>query len=124
MCYCKLIWLFIMVSQNPKKSRSSVYFQGATGPESSSRPVKTLMTNTILHIGEDHCPGFEEIYKIFNSTKFPKDEKVLEVYQNILKSGIHQVASRPHIFPYNEATHWCLRKFYTYTMNIMRKKGM
>jgi hypothetical protein len=110
-----------MASQNPKRSKSLVYFQGATGPESSSRPVKTLMTDTIPHTGEDHFPDFEEIYRIFNSTYFPEDNKVLEVYQNILKSGIHLVASRPQLFPYNEATQWCLRKFDASTMNIMRK---
>jgi hypothetical protein len=55
--------------------------------------------------------------------EFPQDNEVLEVYQNILKSGIHRVASRPQLFPYNEASHWCLRKFDTSMKNIMRKKG-
>jgi hypothetical protein len=122
-CYCILIWSFVMVSQNPKRSRSSVYFQGVAGPKSSSHPVETLVTNTIPHTGEDHCPNFEEIYRIFDSTYFPQDGEVLEVYQNILKRGIHRVASRPQLFPYNEETHWCLRKFDASMENIIRKQG-
>jgi hypothetical protein len=62
------------------------------------------VTDTILHTGEDHHPEFEEIYGILESIEFPEDNKVLEVYQNIPKSGIHQVVSRPQLFPYKEET--------------------
>jgi hypothetical protein len=82
-----------MASQNPKRSKSSVYFQSVTGPEPSSRPVEALVTDTNHHTGEDHFPGYEEIYRIFNSVYFPMDDEDLEVYQNILKSGIHLVVS-------------------------------
>jgi hypothetical protein len=66
-----------MVSWNPKISKSSVYHQGATGPESSSRLVETLITNTIPHIGEDYGHVFEYIYRIFDSTYFYEDDEVL-----------------------------------------------
>jgi hypothetical protein len=85
-----------MTSQNPKIPKGSVYFQSATGPESSSRPVEVLVTDTNHHTGEYHFPGYEEIYKIFNSTYFPADEENLGVYQNILRSDIHLVAAHHH----------------------------
>ena len=49
----------------------------------------------IPHTDKDHFPDFEEIYRIFNSTDFPQYDEDLEVYYNILKSGIHMVAYRP-----------------------------
>jgi hypothetical protein len=112
-----------MEIQNPKRPRSLVYFQDPAGPESSSRLVETLVTDTIPHIGEDHFPIFEEIHSIFEFKEFPKDNEVLEVYQNILKSRLHQVASRPQLFPYNEAAQWCLKQFDSSTALIMRKQG-
>jgi hypothetical protein len=66
-----------MESQNPKRYRIPVYFQGVVGPESSSGLVETLVTNTIPHTGGDHFPKFEDIYSVLNSTKFPQDDKVL-----------------------------------------------
>jgi len=69
-----------MEIQNPKRSKSLMYFHGVAKPESSSRPTKNLMNDTILHIGKYHFPRFEEIYRIFDSTNFPEDDKVLEMY--------------------------------------------
>jgi hypothetical protein len=111
-----------VVSQNPKILRSSVYIQGPIGPESLSRLVETLVTDTISHTGEDHCLGFEEIYRILESREFPEDNEVLEVYQNILKRQIHWVATRPQLFPYNQATQWCLELFDASTILNMRNK--
>jgi hypothetical protein len=79
------------------------------------------VTDTIPHIGEDHFSEFEDMYRIFDYIEFPQDNEVLEVYQNILKSSIHLVASRPQLFPYNKETQWCLRKLDTSMVNMMRK---
>jgi len=107
----------------PQKDEGIMYFQSVAEPETSSHPIEALVTDTNHHTGKDHCPDYEEICKIFNSSYFPMNDEDLEVYQNILKSGIHLVVSRPQIFPYNEATQWFLKQFDATTTNIMRKQG-
>jgi hypothetical protein len=72
----------------------------------SSLQSKVLVMDTTHHTGEDHSPGYDEIYRIFNTVDFPPEDENMEVYQNIKKSDIHLVASRPTLFPYNEATQW------------------
>jgi hypothetical protein len=68
-------------------------------------------------------PAYEEIYKIFNLGDFPAEDENMEIYQNIQKSGIHLVSSRPTLFPYNEVAQWCFKKFDANTATIMRKRG-
>jgi hypothetical protein len=81
------------------------------------------VTDTTPHIGEDHSPAYEEIYKIFNSGDFPAKDKNMEIYRNIQKRGIHLVEARPTLFPYNEATQWCFKQFDANTATIMSKQG-
>jgi hypothetical protein len=81
------------------------------------------VTDTSHHIGEDHCLGYEEIYRIFNYANFPVDDENLGVYHNILISDIHLVATQPPLFPYKEAMQWCLKQFDTTTTTIVSKQG-
>jgi hypothetical protein len=80
------------------------------------------MTDMIPHTSEDHYPDIEDIYRIFNSIDFSQDAEDFEMYQNILKSSIHIIASRPQLFPYNKIAQWCLKKFDVSMKSIMRKK--
>jgi hypothetical protein len=89
---------FTMVSQNTRRSRSSVYFPSTSMPETSSRQGEVLVTDTTYHTGEDQCLRYDEIYRIFNTGDFSPEDKDLEVYQNIQKSDIHLVASRRPCF--------------------------
>jgi hypothetical protein len=43
---------------------------------------------------------------MFSSRYFLEDDPNIRVYQNIKKSGIHAIVSRPVILPYNELTRW------------------
>jgi hypothetical protein len=52
-------------------------------------PGDILAIDTNYHNGVDHCPLYDEIYKIFNTRDFPPEDENLEVYQNIQKSCIH-----------------------------------
>jgi hypothetical protein len=38
------------------------------------------VTDIIPHTGEEHCPDFEDIYKIFEFEEFLEENEVLEVY--------------------------------------------
>jgi len=77
--------------------------------------------DTNHHIGEDYFLGYEEIYKIFNSTYFPADDENLGVYHNILRTDIHIVVSQPSLFPYNVVVQWCFKKFDITETTIVRK---
>jgi hypothetical protein len=43
------------------------------------------------------------MYRIFINEDFPKDDEDLVVYQNIKKSELYVIATRPDIMPYNDA---------------------
>ena len=96
-----------MVSQNTRRSKSSLFFQSTSTLETSSfqGEGEVLVTDTTYHIGEDHL-GYDEIYQIFNTWDFPPEDNDLEVYQNIQKSDIHLAVARPALFPYNKAAQW------------------
>jgi hypothetical protein len=65
-------------------------------------PKVILEIDTTYHTGVDHFPRYDEIYRIFNMRILLSKDKDLGVYQNIQKRCIHQVVSRPMLFPYNE----------------------
>jgi hypothetical protein len=55
---------------------------------------------------------------------FPPEDENLEVYQNIQKSCIHLLVSRPMLFPYNDTTNWCLKHLDQGTATIVRKENI
>jgi hypothetical protein len=68
----------------------------------------------------DHFPRYDEIYNIFNIGDFPPEDNNLEVYHNIKKSCIHLIVAHPMLFPYNDATIWCLAHLDKDTTTILR----
>jgi hypothetical protein len=81
------------------------------------------VTDTTHHIREDSFPSYDDIYKIFNVEYFPLHDEDLEVYQNVKKSGIHIVVSPPTLFPYDDVSQWCFKKFNYRTCTIVNKHG-
>jgi hypothetical protein len=112
-----------MVSQNIRRSRSSVFFQSTSTPGTSSHQGEVLVIDTTYHTVEDQCLGYDEIYRIFNTWDFPLEDNDLEVYQNIKKRGTHLVDAWSTLFPYNETTQWCFKWFDLNTATIISKHG-
>jgi hypothetical protein len=51
--------------------------------------------------------SYNEIMYMFENERFPSDDPNIDTYKNIWKSGIHTIAARPELFPYNDTTKWC-----------------
>ena len=68
------------------------------------------------------CPNWNEMYMIFSNSYFPKDDEGLVVYQNIKKSELHSIATRPNIMPYNDIVQWVFSHLETNTPTIMNEE--
>jgi hypothetical protein len=64
---------------------------------------------------------YDEIYKIFNNEEFTLEDEYLDAYYNIKRSGIHAIAARPIIFPYNYTSRWCFTHIDEDTTTIMNE---
>jgi hypothetical protein len=58
--------------------------------------MSLLLTYTIYHNGLGGFPTWKNIYEKFLNEDFPLEDDNLGVYQNIRKSGLYVITTRPH----------------------------
>jgi hypothetical protein len=61
----------------------------------------TFYSDTSYKIGIKNCMEWSKIYNFFEEGNFvDEDEKDVDYFEDIKKSNLHRVASRPAIMPY------------------------
>ena len=74
--------------------------------------VEIIYEDTNSVTGAESKFKWGQIYHILIEKKFPKvGLEDLALYDNILRSGITKVSTRPDIFPCTEVIRWILPKF-------------
>lgn len=71
-------------------------------------PNAALLSDTNHPTGMKNCPDWGEIYRVFANSEFPEEDEDSSVFDNIKKSEIHLIASRPAILPYNDMVQWII----------------
>ena len=65
-----------------------------------------IFSNTSGKITETDQIEWSRVYEIFDNDKFFDIEDNQLAYKRIRDSGLHSLAARPAILPYNEAVKW------------------
>ena len=97
----------------PKNEKKKTNINEESDAEITLTPrVEIIYEDTKSITGVEPEFKWGQIYHILKEKKVPKEGlEDLVLYDNILKSGITKVSTRPDIFPFFEVIGWILAKF-------------
>jgi len=87
-------------------------------PSLINNPDLIQFTKTNFFDGREHCPRYDEIYRVFHNEYLPFYDKEIDA---ISKSGIHTLATCPMLFPYNDIAWWCFKQLEKGTTTIINE---